>query len=90
MSAPNIGDLLRAWGHITPEQLRRAVELQKEHPTERLGQLLVRLRAVSPQVVTDTLDKQQAMRAGSVPTMRDTIALAQYATSVLEGRLEKA
>lgn len=85
--APNIGDLLRALGLVTAEQLQRAAQIQREQrPNERIGTLLIEQGAVTRGSLQTCLDKQTRLRSGAIPSYQDTIALADYVARLLEGR----
>ncbi len=43
-----LGELLLESGYITPEQLKKALRIQKEYRQKRLGQILVELKYLTP------------------------------------------
>lgn len=86
MTAPNIGDLLRAWMRVSEAQLARAVKLQQQRPNERLGALLVEAGAVERRALDEVLQRQAELRAGAAPKLDETLALADYAADILSGR----
>ncbi len=53
-SAP-IGQLLMSGGHISQEQLDRALEVQKQAPDKRLGDIVVELGYVTQRTVTECM-----------------------------------
>ena len=83
MTAPNIGDLVRALAGVSWGHLHEAVKLQMERPNERLGSLLVKLGAISRAELYRILDRQAALRAGGKPQLEEAIRLADYATAEL-------
>ncbi len=60
MATPKVklGDLLVSAGLISPEQLSRALDVQKKNPSETLGSVLLGLGAVSESDLVRTLSKQ--------------------------------
>lgn len=77
-----IGDILRAFGIISKEQLARALEVQKRHPDMRLGEILVDIKACSKGEVAAYLQKQDKI-ATSAYDSRDAATLADYATRTI-------
>jgi len=62
-----LGELLVARALITPVQLRHALEVQAEYPRLRIGEILVKLRYLDPQVLRLVLEERQdAMRLGEI------------------------
>lgn len=84
MTAPNIGHLLCAWTRCTPSDIKRAAELQRSRPTERLGQILVWMEAVGRAEVDAALAKQTRLRSGGDISTADAMSLAEYAAQQLE------
>ncbi|GGJ09509.1 type II secretion system protein E [Alicyclobacillus cellulosilyticus] len=57
MARKRIGDLLEEAGLVSPEQLQRALDIQKQ-TRERLGDILVRLGVISESQLMDVLEQQ--------------------------------
>lgn len=83
MTAPNLGNLARAWRGVSAEHLRRALELQQKRPNERLGALLVEIGALKPDDLRGLVDRQLALRAGARPTYEEAVSLADFAVDEL-------
>ena len=77
--APRLGDLLVAEGVISPKQLDKALEFQKQMKTHRkLGQVLVELRITSEQRIQDTIKKHgKDFRIGELLILLDLITHEQ-------------
>jgi len=52
------GEILKEEGKITDEMIQKALELQKDNPTRKLGEILVTLNYITYDDITDTLLKQ--------------------------------
>ncbi len=73
-----LGELLVARGLITPVQLRHALEIQREYPRLRIGEILVKLRYLEPQVLRLVLEERQdAMRMGEILLFEGVISQEQ-------------
>jgi general secretion pathway protein E len=58
---PLFGEILIGLGRLSPENLQRALLLQKEQPGARLGEVLLRLGAITGNDVTQALSRQFAV-----------------------------
>ena len=83
MVAPNLGDLARAWHGVSAEHLRRALEIQRRRPNERIGSLLVEVGALKADDLRVLVDRQTALRAGARPTYQEAVSLADFAVDEL-------
>ncbi len=73
-----LGELLLARGHISPAQLRHALEIQAEYPRLRIGEILVKLRYLKPDVLRLVLEERQdSMRLGEILLFKGAITQEQ-------------
>ncbi len=56
---PRLGEALIARKLIKLEQLQHALRIQSEKPSKMLGQILMELKYITPQQLTETLDAQR-------------------------------
>lgn len=64
-----LGDILMKMGRITLDQLQKGVDLQEKQPDKKLGEVLVDMGYINPQVVEQALHQQEQERvqAGELP-----------------------
>lgn len=73
-----LGELLLARGHISQAQLRHALEIQAEYPRLRIGEILVKLRYLKPDVLHGVLEERQdSMRLGEILLFKGVITQEQ-------------
>ena len=77
MAYMRLGDLLLASGLILPEQLERALELQKENK-ERLGDVLVQSGIITEQQLIDALRIQLGVEFVDLTAVSIPVELAKY------------
>ncbi len=54
------GEILKEKGKLTEEMIKKALELQRDNPGRKLGEILVTLEFIKYDDITDTLRKQYA------------------------------
>jgi uncharacterized protein (DUF433 family) len=75
--------LLLARGHISKGQLAHALEIQAEYPKLRIGEILVKLRYLEPQVLRMVLEERQdAMRLGEILLFSGVISQDQLSEAL--------
>lgn len=73
-----LGELLLARGLISKAQLRHALEIQAEYPRLRIGEIMVKLRYLKPDVLRVVLEERQdAMRLGEILLFKGVITQEQ-------------
>jgi hypothetical protein len=77
----NLGDIMRAYGMISRDQLEEALEEQKQStPHKRLGQILVSKGYATRDQIRECLAKQEKFSTCSANT-HETAVLANYAAA---------
>lgn len=83
-----LGELLLARGHITRAQLQHALEIQAEYPRLRIGEILVKLRYLKPDVLQRVLEERQdSLRLGEILLFKGIITQDQLVEALeFQGR----
>lgn len=83
-----LGELLLARGHITRAQLQHALEIQAEYPRLRIGEILVKLRYLKPDVLKRVLEERQdSLRLGEILLFKGIITQDQLVEALeFQGR----
>ena len=78
-----LGELLLARGHITKAQLNHSLEVQREYPKLRIGEILVKLRYLDPEVLRMILEERQdSMRLGEILLFQKVITQDQLSEAL--------
>ncbi len=71
-----LGEILVESGYLSPEDLKKGLEIQKQRPSEKIGKILVDEKLVQPRQVTAALNSQKkAPKAADLQVKVDTIKL---------------
>lgn len=82
-----IGEMLLSENLVTPEQLAKALEEQRERPYQRVGEVLVRLGAIDFHQLDEQLERQQrATRLGEILVRRGLLSCDQLEVALSEHR----
>ncbi|MDO4545639.1 MAG: ATPase, T2SS/T4P/T4SS family [Bacillota bacterium] len=85
MEKIRIGDVLKQAGYLTDEQIQQALAYQKEHPGERLGEIVVKFGLVTKQQMMEALSRRLGLQFVDITDMRvDAEAVAKIPKPVAE------